>query len=113
MLLGTGSGTLLEMVLEERERREPLPRPLYDLGGPTHPVHGLALAALPHSRTLALVATPSRLLVFAGGPGLEQLFALYPEAPGATCARTRCCILWSGVYMFVQTLVCTTLLVLQ
>ena len=62
---------------------------LYSFEDVPEPIHGLEQQELPGDRTLVLVATPSRLYVFVGGPTLVALFQSYPDSAGGH----NCCIL--------------------
>lgn len=96
VLVGSESGGLHELVLEERERKEKVWRLLTDLPaalpGPAagtsnspataSPVRGLHQQALPGGGLLVLVSTPARLYVLGsqqpaaeGSSSLEALFA--------------------------------------
>ncbi len=55
---------------------------LYNFEDMPEPIRGLEQRELPEDRMLVLVATPTRLYVFVGGPTLEALFVSYPDSAG-------------------------------
>ena len=79
--MGDDKGQLLEVVLDEREKRDPPVKALYSFEDAPARITGLQ-QHLAQQRTLVLVATVSRLYVFVGGKDLEPLFAAYPESAG-------------------------------
>ncbi|BDA49156.1 Vacuolar protein sorting-associated protein 18 homolog [Coccomyxa sp. Obi] len=82
VILGSDNGKLLEMNLEEKDKKEAPVKELYNFEDVPEPIHGLEQQELPGDRSLVLVATPSRLYVFVGGPTLEALFQSYPDSAG-------------------------------
>lgn len=84
VILGTDTGKLLEVVLDEKDKRDAPVRQLYDFEDALEPIRGLEHQALQGDKSLVLVATPTRLYVLVGGPTLEAVFASYPESAGAS-----------------------------
>lgn len=98
VILGTDNGKLLEITLNEKDKKDGPIKELYDFEDVPEPIQGLEQQTLPGDKTLLLVATPSRLYVFVGGPILEALFASYPDsAGGAPCWMTDACIKQCGM----------------
>ena len=116
MLVGSESGGLHELVLEERERKEKVWRLLSDLpvsqsgpaagtgssGAAASPVRGLHQQGLPGGGGLVVVATPARLYVLGSqqppADGLSSLEALF-AAPLGDPRELPCflaCGLWNG-----------------
>ena len=83
VIVGDDKGQLLEVVLDEREKRDPPVKALYSFEDVPARITGLQ-QHLAQQRSLVLVATVSRLYVFVGGKELEPLFAAYPESAGKT-----------------------------
>ena len=79
--MGDDKGQLLEVVLDEKEKRDPAVKALYSFEDAPARITGLQ-QHLAQQRTLVLVATVARLYVFVGGKDLEPLFASYPESAG-------------------------------
>ena len=79
--MGDDKGQLLEVVLDEKEKRDPPVKALYSFEDAPARITGLQ-QHLARQRTLVLVATVSQLYVFVGGKDLEPLFAAYPESAG-------------------------------
>ena len=77
--MGDEKGKLLEVVLDEKEKRDPLVKALYSFEDAPEKITGLE-QHLAQQRTLVLVATTTRLYVFVGDRDLEPLFASYPES---------------------------------
>ena len=83
VLLGTRKGTLQALSVDEKDKKEAALSQLYDFEDMPEPVSGLHQQPLPGNKTLVLVATPSRLYAFIGGPTLEALFKSYPDSAGS------------------------------
>ncbi len=81
VIVGDDKGKLLEVTLEEKEKRDPVVKALYSFEDAPARITGLQ-QHLAQQRTLVLVATAARLYVFVGGKELEPLFATYPESAG-------------------------------
>ena len=79
--MGDEKGKLLEVLLDEKEKRDPLVKALYSFEDAPEKITGLE-QHLAQQRTLVLVATAMRLYVFVGDRDLEPLFASYPESAG-------------------------------
>ena len=77
--MGDEKGKLLEVLLDEKEKRDPLVKAVYSFEDAPEKITGLE-QHLAQQRTLVLVATTSRLYVFVGDRDLEPLFASYPES---------------------------------
>jgi hypothetical protein len=73
----------LEIVLDEKDKKDAPVKQLYDLEDVPEPIKGLEHQCLSGDKSLVLVATPTRLYVFMGGPTLEAVFASYPDSAGA------------------------------
>lgn len=83
VIVGDNKGQLLEVVLDEKEKRDPPVKALYSFEDAPAPITGLQ-QHLAQQKILVLVATVSRLYVFVGGKDLEPLFTAYPESAGDT-----------------------------
>ena len=81
VIVGDDKGQLLEIVLDEKEKRDPPVKLLYSFEDAPARITGLQ-QHLAQQRTLVLVATVGRLYVFVGGKDLEPLFAAYPVSAG-------------------------------
>ena len=81
VIVGDDKGQLLEVILDEKEKRDPPVKPLYSFEDAPERITGLQ-QHLAQQRTLVLVATATRLYVFVGGKDLEPLFASYPPSAG-------------------------------
>ena len=79
--MGDDKGQLREVVLDEREKRDPLVKALYSFEDAPEKITGLE-QHMAQQRVLVLVATAMRLYVFVGDRELEPLFASYPESAG-------------------------------
>lgn len=82
VILGTDKGKLLEISLEEKDKKDGPVKELYNFEDVPEPIRGIEQQDLSGDRLLLLVATPSRLYVFVGGPTSDALFASYPDSAG-------------------------------
>ena len=82
--VGTATGAILELSMEEKEKRERGGNVVLDL---EQPVRGLCQLALPSDRRLLLVTTPARLYAFAGSGSLQTIFSSYPDPSGDSAHR--------------------------
>ena len=90
VIVGDDKGQLLEVILDEKEKRDLPVKPLYSFEDAPERITGLQ-QHLAQQRTLVLVATATRLYVFVGGKDLEPLFASYPPSAGVVppgCLRS-------------------------
>lgn len=90
VIVGDDKGQLLEVILDEKEKRDLPVKPLYSFEDAPERITGLQ-QHLAQQRTLVLVATATRLYVFVGGKDLEPLFASYPPSAGVAppgCLRS-------------------------
>ena len=87
VIVGDEKGKLLEVLLDEKEKRDPLVKTLYSFEDAPEKITGLE-QHLAQQRTLVLVATITRLYVFVGDRDLEPLFASYPESAGQHFCQT-------------------------
>ena len=83
VIVGDDKGQLLEVVLDEKEKRDPPVTALYSFEDDPARITGLQQHRA-QQKTLVLVATVTRLYVFVGCKDLEPLFASYPESAGNT-----------------------------
>ncbi len=83
--MGSEAGTLYGFCVEERDKKERHARPLYDMAERREAIVGAAQQGLPRGRTLLLVATPSRLYVFAGVGSADAVLASYPPDVAGGC----------------------------
>ena len=81
VIVGDEKGKLLEVLLDEKEKRDPLVKALYSFEDAPERITGLEQHTA-QQRTLVLVATTTRLYVFVGDRDLEPLFASYPDSAG-------------------------------
>lgn len=81
VIVGDEKGQLLEVVLDEKEKRDPPVKALYSFEDAPEKITGVEQHRA-QQRTLVLVATALRLYVFVGDRELEPLFASYPESAG-------------------------------
>lgn len=79
VLLGTSTGALLELLVDEKDKREKAPKQLHQLPAPAEAVLGLMQHSSASGRCLMMLATSSRLCVFAGQGSMEAVL----EAAGA------------------------------
>ena len=87
VIVGDEKGKLLEVLLDEKEKRDPLVKAVYSFEDAPEKITGLE-QHLAQQRTLVLVATTTRLYVFVGDRDLEPLFASYPESAGQHSRHT-------------------------
>lgn len=77
VLVGTETGSLHVLMVDEKERRERLWLPLGEVDCAVPAVTGAYQQVTAGDTALVLVATAARLYVFLGGPGLQGAFAGY------------------------------------
>jgi len=75
-LIGTGQGALMELHVDEREKKERAFKHLYSVGEGREPISGVCMELNPE-RMVVIVATPTRFFVFVGRSSLEETFAAY------------------------------------
>ena len=95
---------VLELVVDEKDKKEKGGKVVLDLSAAGEPVHGLQQLPLPNDRLLVLLTTPKRLYAFAGAGGLEAALSGYQDTSGrqaprcycgdSTCQRRAGCIWW-------------------
>lgn len=78
-LLGTDSGTVLAISLDEVMKKDSTPRPLLELRdrGRSVAVCSLAVETARGGQHVVLAATPAAFYLFSGGPKIEDVFSKY------------------------------------
>ncbi len=82
LLLGTATGAVLELQIDEKDKRDRAPKQVFQMPGPPEPIYGLCQHAWSGDRLLVLLATPSQLSVYTGKGTAETLFESYAANPG-------------------------------
>ena len=82
LLLGTATGAVLELQIDEKDKRDRAPKQVLQMPGPPEPIYGLCQHAWSGDRLLVLLATPSQLSVYVGKGTAETLFESYAANPG-------------------------------
>ena len=81
-MVGTAGGSLYEVAVEERDKKEKVVRQLYDRSDQREPFSAVEMEVSGTGsslRYLILAATPTRLYVFNGGGSLEITFGRPPK----------------------------------
>ncbi|CAM6102948.1 unnamed protein product [Calypogeia fissa] len=82
VIVGTTTGQLFELLVEEKDKREKYVNKLFELTERLEPFVGVQMETVgagPSVRHLVMAATPSRLYVFVGNGSLELVFQEYSD----------------------------------
>ena len=77
VLLGTPSGTLHELVVEEKDKKEKHVKPIFQLLDSKEPISSVYQHQAAQGQRAVIMTTSQRLFLFTGKGSLEALFARY------------------------------------
>lgn len=85
VLLGSLSGALHEVTIDEKDKKEKLAKRVFQLQDSKDPISSVYQHQAPQGQRMVLMATSKCLYVFSGKGGLELMFARYTSPGNMSC----------------------------